>query len=1167
MRSSGLFRISWPGASRICFPRIPQPPVAFFILIGYTDCTINRNSAGILHLQPLPIAGIDYTRAYGPEGGIMYSFTKDGKFVIDNYNWATSFASFLPGIAGKFGIPLWTYYVSRNQGVCSAGVRDKNHQILEFLPFNKALECVGLQGFRTFIKSKDGIYEPFLKTDSSAVSQTMIVSSAELELREKNTENGLETGVLYFQLPGDSYPGLARRLSLKNSGDTDMEFELIDGLPRILAYGMDQHCVTVIARHVEGMIEVDNSLGVPLYRLKQSPADTEKVEKIEGGNFYISFSASNGSVTHGKYFYDPAAVFKDAEIYSVPWNFKTSGVDAMLKGQIGQNRTSCAMTGQKVKLAPGEQFVLYSLVGFAPTDSKVKEICSLVTEEYLKEKMDENFRLIESIKNRNLIFSADTAFDQYCGQTFLDNVIRGGMPAVYPTADSRTAFYCYSRQNGDLERDYHHFIVEPTYLSQGTGHYRSVNQNRRADTWFFPETEDRNLVTFMNLIQFDGYNPLELTQMTYAVKDRAGVEKWIDKEFSGDAADGLKQFFQKSFAPGEAVMELERLGAASGRDYDAFLSSLLSYCVENECGGVHEGFWTDHWLYNFDLIENYLMIYPDRVKELFLYNREYYFYDDPDVVVPRDRKYVLVGNRVFQYNAVVRDPEKVAMIGSRERNPMMARTEYGKGEVYRTNLLVKLLCQIANRAASIDPQGIGIEMESDKPGWNDSMNGLPGIIGSSLCQMVELENICNILTGNLERMIKDGVSEKVPVYQELAAFMSDLKSLMEEKLASASGDRDFVYWDSSNSLKEKYRETTKFGIGGAEAQMGLDDILSFIKTVSALIAEIYTDEKKAHVFDPQGVPYTYYRNVVTDYEFIQDDKDEKLCSATGHPYVRAKAFEHKKMPLFLEGAVHIMKVHPEMRETVYKAVKGSNIYDKKLRMYKVCESLADAPFEIGRVKAWGSGWIENESVYTHMLYKYLLEIIRSGLHREYFEDIKTMMMCFLKPEVYGRSPLENVSFIVSSAFPDESQHGRGLQARLSGVTGEMIHQWILMAAGKQPFFLNGSGELNFRLEPVFPEWLFTKEESERIFVDCDEKRVTVKVPADSIVVRLFSRILVTFRNESRKDTFGSDGAGVQRYELIYADGKRETVDGTVVGTAQAKAIRDGLVDAMEVVLG
>ena len=32
---------------------------------------------------------------------------------------------------------------------------------------------------------------------------------------------------------------------------------------------------------------------------------------------------------------------------------------------------------------------------------------------------------------------------------------------------------------------------------------------------------------------------------------------------------------------------------------------------------------------------------------------------------------------------------------------------------------------------TLDPMGLGIEMEAGKPGWNDAMNRLPGVLGSS----------------------------------------------------------------------------------------------------------------------------------------------------------------------------------------------------------------------------------------------------------------------------------------------------------------------------------------------------------------------------------------------------------------------------------------------------
>ena len=56
-----------------------------------------------------------------------YSLDEAGRFTVENYNWAKPFSNFFPGIAGAWGIPMWVFYVSRGQAICSLGVRDKDH--------------------------------------------------------------------------------------------------------------------------------------------------------------------------------------------------------------------------------------------------------------------------------------------------------------------------------------------------------------------------------------------------------------------------------------------------------------------------------------------------------------------------------------------------------------------------------------------------------------------------------------------------------------------------------------------------------------------------------------------------------------------------------------------------------------------------------------------------------------------------------------------------------------------------------------------------------------------------------------------------------------------------------------------------------------------------------
>ena len=99
------------------------------------------------------------------ENKVKYRLTDKGEFIIENYNYAKPMANFFPAIAGKYGIPMWLFYVNRGQAINSFGTDGKDSAILEFQPANKAWQQTALLGFRTFIKlcdkNKDCFYEPF----------------------------------------------------------------------------------------------------------------------------------------------------------------------------------------------------------------------------------------------------------------------------------------------------------------------------------------------------------------------------------------------------------------------------------------------------------------------------------------------------------------------------------------------------------------------------------------------------------------------------------------------------------------------------------------------------------------------------------------------------------------------------------------------------------------------------------------------------------------------------------------------------------------------------------------------------------------------------------------------------------------------------------------------
>jgi hypothetical protein len=737
---------------------------------------------------------------------------------------------------------------------------------------------------------------------------------------------------------------------------------------------------------------------------------------------------------------------------------------------------------------------------------------------------------------------------------------------AFESVDSKSLFYIYSRQGGDLERDYHWIVLEPTYLSQGNGHYRSILQNRRMDTWFFPKAEDHNIITFLNLTQTDGYNPLVVNGFTFTADDTEGVKRLLSDLVPDEATrDDLLALVTRPFTPGEFIMALEARAAQVERAYDEILADLLSSCRQGEIGALHEGYWIDHWFYNLDLLDSFLMIYPDRLREILLENKIYTFYDNPDVAQPRARKTVLVNGRVRQYGAVVRDPEKQEMIRSRAKDPCKVRTRFGRGEVYFTNLLGKLLCIIANKMATLDPEGIGVEMGAGKPGWCDSLNGLPGLFGSSLCETLELVRACRFLLDSLSQG-DFAESESLLLFEELYTFVSGLNGAIEKRLASEDADGALVFWDESHTLKEAFRAATRLGIRGQERPMSLGQVKGFLQNCLRLLETIFGSTPRNGLFHDTGVPYTYFINEVTDYTPLIDDRQNPLKSKAGYPLVEAHEFKQRPLALFLEGPVHWLRVFPEQAVPIFKAVKRSGLYDIQLQMYKVCESLEEEPFEIGRIKSYARGWIENESIYTHMEYKWLLEILRSGLYEEFFEEVRHTLMPFLDPATYGRSILENCSFIVSSVFPDVKLHGQAFQPRQSGVTCEMLHIWTIMVAGEHPFFLDENRRLRLRLQPVLPNWLFTKAEGTHRYWDKKDGWTEVLVPENCFAFRFIGRTLVVYHDEERKATFGKDGAQAVAYTLTFADGTTRSVTGDSLGPSLAMDVREGRVRRMDVVL-
>ncbi len=1042
------------------------------------------------------------------------SFDPLNRFVIPDYTEFSPFSSFLPGIAGPMGIPMWVFYTNRGQAIAGFGVESKDTPIMEFQPANKAYQIAPYTGFRTFINVGGTAYEPFSPfVAPGSVQREMHIGMNEVEISEVSVEHGLQINVLYFNLTNEPFAGLVRQVSITNTGRSAVDLSLLDGLAIVVPYGVNDWTLKNMARTAEawmGVFNVDQN--IPFYAVRSSIGDRVEIEGYRAGHFYLTFTEEGRLPA----LVDPQVVFGTNTTLSEPNGFLLHGLDRLYQTkQILEAKTPCGFFGTEKRLAPGQTLTLYGVIGhIADMESLNREADRISTQEYIETKHHEANALIDQLTNAVAIKTCIPLLDGYTRQTFLDNVLRGGWPILLGDPDQPIVQHIYSRKHGDLERDYNAYYLAPEFYSQGNGNYRDVNQNRREDVWLNPKVGDFNIVSFMNLLQADGYNPLVIYGNRFSIppEKRAAVLEQVE-----DSA-ALETVLSRLFTPGELLKVIQVTGAKLRGTPESFLATVLSLADHQFEAVFGEGYWVDHWTYNLDLVENYLAIYPEQAQDLLFGRPVFTFYDSPAVVRPRSEKYVLLNGRVRQYSAVLEDEEKQALIKSRKTLPNVVRAGNGKGPIFQTTLYVKLLCLALSKFSTLDSAGMGVEMEAGKPGWYDALNGMPGLFGSSMPETFELLRLIEFIRAITPA--QGQIELPVEVYDTLEAVTSALNAYNDSKQM----DRDYVYWDAASTVRETYRARVRLGFDGKLTAIRLADLGNILALFEAKVQAGIARALELN----GGIPPTYFTYEVEDYEILDPKRQT----------VRVKKFSPVVLPLFLEGPVRALKIMTDhdAASALHQQIRTSDLYDHELHMYKVNGPLTDQPYDIGRARAFTPGWLENESIWLHMEYKYLLSMLKAGLYAEFYDEFRTVLIPFQKPEIYGRSPLENSSFLASSAHPDAAIHGHGYVARLSGSTAEYLSILHLMMIGSQPFTVEG-GQLRLTLAPALPSWLFD-----------DDGTVTCTFLGTTTIV---------YHNPARRDTFGANAVQPQRFVLELTDGQQIEVKGAWLDEPYSTRVRSG----------
>lgn len=1035
----------------------------------------------------------------------MNYYFENNDFVIRNYNQQSPFASFLPGIAGKKGIPLWSFYVNRAQGISSFGIHDKNHPILEFSPANKAFSFVGQSGFRTFMKIDESFYEPF-KVNTTH-EHKMVIRRQEFLIEEVNQNLGIKTTVTYYGLPNEMLGALVRNVKVENISINPVNVQLLDGIAEILPYGVTNHDFKAMSNLLTSWFVSDNySYDFAFYTLRSSTSDTAEVSKVTKGNFLL---ATDG-LKLIKPIVDPNIIFGYDSSKQIPVNFlKTSLNEIKKEKEVNINQMGCGFVPIEKKLNPGEILEFNLLAGNTHDIDFFNDLSKkLIDYKYLKTKRIEAKLLIDELVDNVETSSNKEIFDEYIKQNYLDNLMRGG----YPYQIGKHIYHLYARRHGDLERDYNFFSLVPEFYSTGEGNFRDVCQNRRLDTFVDPAVKDMNLKHFFSLIQLDGYNPLIVRPMNYKLK-KEFIKDLVSKHFDNEIK--VMQFLNEKFTPGSLVNFVENEKIKVKTNEDEYLNDIMNKADSVIESAFGEGYWSDHFDYLYDLVEDYLSIYPDKLTEVLFETNTYKTFNSPVSVVKQEEKSVLTeAGSIRQYGSLLHnDFEKINRL---RMNVYGSNWVQLNDEDYKTNLYTKMLMLVLNKHSLMDQDFYGVEMDGGKPGWNDAMNGLPGLFGSGVSEAIEVLRMASFLK---DKQFGDFIT--LPV--ELAELLYDLiseKSYQDRLIA-----------------RESYREKTRFGLCGKTKEVAFTDLMAYFNFLDGKITKKMNELLEIN----KGIVPTFITHEPTKYEQIKKD-GKPVIGNYKLPIVRPYEFKTRFLPNFLEAPARLLKLDFDKTslKKMYENIKKTDMYDKNLKTYKTSCSLENETLEIGRIRAFSKGWLERESNFIHMTYKYLLGLIKAGLYEEFYEEIKHNMICFMDPHVYKRSTLENSSFIVPTNNENSDYHGKGFFARLSGSTIETLDMWKQMMTGGKPFKLLDD-KLILKFEPKLHKDFFKKD--------------------GTCSFTFLKNLKVTFINRKHQNTY--DDLEIDYYELIDKNNKIK-IDSDYVPTDYAKEIRKGNYEQIKV---
>lgn len=443
---------------------------------------------------------------------------------------------------------------------------------------------------------------------------------------------------------------------------------------------------------------------------------------------------------------------------------------------------------------------------------------------------------------------------------------------------------------------------------------------------FIPRLGGFDVKQFLSFIQADGYEPLTVEAIVFMFKDEK-VARDIAAQVTTDSnsAKVLGDILSGGpFRPGQIFSLCEDLNINRTKDNDEFIQPIMEASEDRAMAQFGTGYWADHWDYYLDLIEAYLGVFPDQ-EETLMYDNELRYFFSTATVRPRSQKYVLdytfdgTSKHVIQLDSTYFDMGKAGEQESfRDQNTGLIGIEASwqrdnKGKPFTSTPIAKLFLLCSIKFSMRDAWGMGIEYEGGRPGWLDSMNGLPGMVGSGMPETYELYLLMKYVKKVIDKYDRDIVvpaelAKMIKVMEKCLDTLKESDYTEPEDLTHDVPKPLFEYWDVVASARENYRNDVEYYFSGNTTTYSAKEVS---KMTGRWLEEIEAGMDRAMKFGTKGfgddgtsgIPPSFFSYDVTDWE-LNEEHNEK-----GLPLVNAKSMRVGEFPLFLEVS-RLCNCHP-----------------------------------------------------------------------------------------------------------------------------------------------------------------------------------------------------------------------------------------------------------------